>query len=1113
MSRFKFLIAFIFTLHISSFSQEIGRLPYQNFSHRDYLGHFQNWAIIQDSRGFIYSCNNNGVLEYDGNEWRKISINNVVARCIDIDSENRIWVGGQDQLGYLAPDSVGQLKYFSLNHLVDNNCLPFGMVRQVYATDQGIFFSTNNCLFRLKDGIIDHWMPKTFFHRTYHVFDRIFSVQPQVGLTVHTNDSLILVPGGNRFENIRIYAMVPYDNENILIATQSDGFFLYNTKALDSSTQLSDENQFLKPFYTSNDKYFKENWVYHGITMPNGWFAFGTYRGGVVIIDNKGQIIQHIGKEQGIQDETVWHLTLDNQDNIWLALNNGISYFTIQSPITSWDESLGIQGVLQSACWHNNKVYVSTNAGVFYKENNFFKRVNGILDLSWDITKVKSSDGKDYALVATGQGIFNLTNGKAELIKNGNVPAFNIYPSKSHSDIVFIGQYDGVGIAKYSNGVWNYLGRFDGVDGRVYSLVEDTNGVLWLTSFLKGIVRAEVSNPISLKFDHSELFSSLPHDPNFDEDAKLAIVNNELRVSSTKGLAKFDSVTNGFIPDTLLGDEFANGEYGVRIFLQDEFGTIWFESYKETHSRQIERANISEGNKFIRLKNEFNEIPRMIFYGVNVMDNRIVWIAGSDGLYRFDPSIRSRGIRIPEIYLRKVVFGNNKMVFGGSFSKPCADGQFDCFGYDQNLDSIPTIPYKSNTVSFYYSSPFYGQQGKMMYSCMLEGFDDHWSDWSTVNHKEYTNLPFGSYKFLVKSLSMYDVESSVEEYQFEIDRPWYHHPFVYVFYVLFIVLIILASVSIKTRMLKSSNIKLQNLVEQRTSELLLRQQDIVVKTEELIQQKEEIESQRDILEFQRIQSNASLKYALRIQEALLPPKQLLDGYFENFIIHKPKDVVSGDFYWYTNIIRKKDCGLRHYIAVADCTGHGVPGGFLSMIGSRVLNEIINEKKITDPAEILDNLDQLFGSIVNRDSKDDLDGMDISLCCIDQITDGRYLVTFSGANRPICYHKSGSSSVTVIKGSRKTIGGVYPNIDKNFQNHLIDLAKGDSLYLFTDGITDQNNEFGKRFTSNKFYNLLEKSIELDKSMEEISDKVLNVYNSFKGDTLQRDDFTIIGLKFR
>jgi serine phosphatase RsbU (regulator of sigma subunit) len=851
--------------------------------------------------------------------------------------------------------------------------------------------------------------------------------------------------------------------------------------------------------------------VYHGIKLPNGWFAFGTYRGGAVVINSQGDVIQYIGKEQGIQDETVWHITLDDQDNLWLALNNGISYSAIKSPITSWDVTMGIQGVLQSVNEYDGILYVTTNAGTFYKENNIFHRVKGILNLSWDITNVTSSDTKVASLVATGDGIYQLNGKSASLIKNGNVPTFRIYQSKYHPNIVYLGLYDGLGVAAYEKGEWKYLGRFEGVAGRVYSVTEDNYNNLWFTSWSRSIVRAEVSNPRSLIFNNKEDFSNLPNNPNIDEDTKIVLIGNELKVSSTKGLSYFDTISMTFKPDYSLGSEFAEGEKGVRIFLQDSIGNLWFESYDEMHSRAIERAVKGDGEELIRIPNEFNEIPKMIFYGVNVQNDNIVWIAGADGLYRFDPTIRSRGIKIPHVLIRKVFAGQKQLLFGGAFALPCNDGYYLCTGDNQSSQNIPQLPYKLNTVSFHFSSPFFGQKDKMQFSFMLEGYDEDWSEWSPLLQKEYTNLPYGSYKFMVKTLSVYDVESSVTSYSFEIERPWYWHPLVFFMYFLLLLIIVALSVAVKTRMLKASNLKLQGIVDQRTNEMLIQQRDILGKTEELIQQKEEIETQRDILQHQSLKTSASIQYALTIQQAILPERKILDNYFENFLIYKPKDVVSGDFYWFSSLPSKVGKGKRLFIAVVDCTGHGVPGAFMSMIGSRMLSEIVNERKIYDPAAILTELDKMLDQVLHHDSSNNFDGMDVCLCAIDQITPEQYLVTFAGANRLVSYYKQGSKSITSIRGNRKSIGGFYPNIDNAFENHLIDMASGDTLFLYSDGIIDQNNQFDKKFTSSRLNTLFMANIE--GNMDKMGNTINSVFTRFVGDTPQRDDITLVGIRLK
>ncbi|HOP03809.1 MAG TPA: SpoIIE family protein phosphatase [Tenuifilaceae bacterium] len=1110
MQRFFFIIQIIVTLlsvSIKISAQEIGQLSLKNFTHREYLGHSQNWAVVQDYRGLIYVANNTGVLEYDGHTWRTIPINGALARCLDTDNNGRVWVGGQDELGYIAADSSNTMRYFSLNHLIDDACKPLGLVRQVYVTPMGIFFSTNNCIIRITEGTSVSWFPKTIFHRTYFVSNNIYTIQPNVGLTILEEDSLRLVPKGDMFDKIRIYCMVPFDRNHILLGTQNSGFFLYNTSALTDNTIPPDS--IIKPFNTSNNQFFKDNWVYNGIRLPNGDFAIGTYRGGVAVFNSAGQINHFIGKEQGLQDESIWYINHDSQENIWLALNNGISYASINSQITYFNESMGYQGVLQSVVRHNGKILVSSNAGVFALEGKRFKRVDGILNLSWEMKNVTSSNGKIATLAATGDGIYEIIGGKAELIQNGASPAFSILQSKFHKNIVYVGLYDGLGILTYKNGQWEFVGKLNNISGRIYSVDEDNEGNIWFIVRYNGVYKIKISNPLSLQVEETDVFVKLPHSPKFDEDARVNYIYGSIKVSTEKGLSQFQPLSQSFVADSSLGTEFTDGNTGIRIYTSDAKGNLWFEAFRESHTRWIERAVMNSEGTFLRIPGELNAIPKMIFYGVYNESNGVTWIAGSDALFRFDPEVNKGGRKIPRVLIRKVNISNNGTLFGGAFFQPCSDGYTNCTGTLQPSNEFPILSYANNSISFDFSSPYFDNENRTLFSFMLKGFDETWSEWIPMKHKEYTNLTYGTYQFMVKALSIYDIESPVATYSFTILRPWYHHPAAYFFYIVLLILIISISVGIKTKMLKTSNLRLQKLVAQRTKEISEQQTDILEKNEELTQQKEELQSQRDELQEQNKQIRASLQYALTIQQAILPEKQTLNKYFENFVVFKPKDVVSGDFFWFSHLKNQVNNVEKLFVAVVDCTGHGVPGAFMSLIGNRMLSEIINERKIFNPATILRELNNQLNIVLHQDSSENFDGMDVCLCSIEKANAEQFYVTFAGANRPLFYYTQGSDKINVVKGNRKSIGGLMPDIDNEFENKQIILSPNDMLFLCTDGLQDQNNDASKKFTSYRFHNLLLSNI--DKPMEEIGSTIIETYENFKGHAYQRDDITILGIK--
>ncbi|MEA2106617.1 MAG: SpoIIE family protein phosphatase [Bacteroidota bacterium] len=268
-------------------------------------------------------------------------------------------------------------------------------------------------------------------------------------------------------------------------------------------------------------------------------------------------------------------------------------------------------------------------------------------------------------------------------------------------------------------------------------------------------------------------------------------------------------------------------------------------------------------------------------------------------------------------------------------------------------------------------------------------------------------------------------------------------------------------------------------------------------------QKNHIQQQRDTLDLQNKKINSSIQYAKNIQRAILPVEKELNKIFEYFILYRPKDIVSGDFYWYAEI------NSTIYIAVIDCTGHGVPGAFMSMIGNRLFNEIVLVNKICDPAKILTILNVKIIEALKQKESDNSDGMDVCLVSINTNNNHKKVV-FSGAKRPLIIYKNQKNELMEIKGDRHSIGG-FKNDEqaKQFTSHEIDIELNDILYLSSDGLIDQNNEARKRFGSSKLKQLISENIShpLAKQKEMIEKELDN----FQGNVEQRDDITLLGLK--
>ncbi|MES2837754.1 MAG: SpoIIE family protein phosphatase [Bacteroidota bacterium] len=281
--------------------------------------------------------------------------------------------------------------------------------------------------------------------------------------------------------------------------------------------------------------------------------------------------------------------------------------------------------------------------------------------------------------------------------------------------------------------------------------------------------------------------------------------------------------------------------------------------------------------------------------------------------------------------------------------------------------------------------------------------------------------------------------------------------------------------------------------------IMLRYIKQIIEAEEeskrIIQESSEIISQKnkDILD--------SINYAKRIQNAILAPKEEVFSVFKNaFILYKPKDIVSGDFYYFSTVNNKA------ILAAADCTGHGVPGALMSMIGNDLLNHITKERKIEKPSEILDLLHKGITNVLKQDNKagETRDGMDIALLSFDFDNN---VLEYAGAYRSLTLVRDGV--LTEYKANKFPIGNAQQDRD-NFTNNTINLQKGDTFYFFTDGYADQfGGESGKKFMVKKFHNLLiECSKEDIKKQEQILDTAIE---NWKGDHEQVDDILVIGVR--
>jgi serine phosphatase RsbU (regulator of sigma subunit) len=359
-------------------------------------------------------------------------------------------------------------------------------------------------------------------------------------------------------------------------------------------------------------------------------------------------------------------------------------------------------------------------------------------------------------------------------------------------------------------------------------------------------------------------------------------------------------------------------------------------------------------------------------------------------------------------------------------------------------------------------------------------------DWSEVTESQsalYPRIEDGEYTFLLKAFGANGATNIIPvsftiKVKLPVWKTWW--------FITLGVIIIILSVIVIIKYREKKQREIQEYLEQRLDE----------RTREVVEQKEEIETKnRDITD--------SINYAQRIQASILPPiKRLQLNFSGSFIFYQPRDIVSGDFYWFDRINDNK-----FIIVCADSTGHGVPGAFMSMIGTTLIKDICMREEINSPSAILRELDHELRATLNQniDVEQSNDGMDIIVCEINIKTD--YL-RYASAMRPMIVYRNGEQ--IYVKGSRSSVGGQYDKEDKIFKDEGIQLDKGDLLYMFSDGYPDQfGGSVGKKFKMARLKNLLRDINQ--KPMEEQYEYVKSTFNLWREDFEQVDDVLFMGIK--
>lgn len=1077
MKRFTIIFVLILlTVDLSAQINKFGVPLIKNYSIETTHGSEQAWCITKDKFGNIYFGNQErGVTRYDGTKWSNIQIGNN-PRIYSLASDDRgiVYIGAAYEFGYLQPDQKGTIQYVSLANRIDS--IP--EIQQVWSVatfKEKVYYQTPKFIYVYdiqSDSLSKISLAKFNINNAYHIVnisDHLIFSDNSKGMFELLDTLVSPLPGGDFFKRKSCTVILRYDDDQVMVGTFGDGLFLYNFVTGKVNPNIIDPS--------INDK-LKNVKIYSGTKLENDLFAIGTTdKEGILIINKSGELIEQINTDNSdLEENQVLALYCDNKDNseLWISTFGVISKAYLF--LKKFSDKQGIESAVNEICRFQSSYYLSTDAGILksYIDNNnnlSFKELEGIRDQVFPLKVIKTRNS-EFILAGSITGIFQINkDGSISNLESlcNNLPVKKltaastkkIVQSAIDPNVVYFGpEQRGILIFRYEEGKWKYINRIKNIPGVISGIVEKEEGGLWFLS-------DDPSGLFSLTFKGNDTtLVKLGSDDGVAEADlnSLALINHELYVSTGTGIIRYDKTTDKFISDNSLTNGFSESKYAQNLYLDDD-GDLWYSGLDGKIVEVLFKNDKNGKHEYHGLLNLFPNAPSLDIKEfekeIFILKSKIIYVVDKSDLIPDTTKVNTSFVRI--------TVGTDSTILNGSFYKSI-DKDRRLPTITTNQSSIPEFGYDMNKISFEWTTPYFTEELQTEYSCKLEGFDDDWSKWEGISlgitmeafysKKEYNNLPYGHYSFKVRTRTLTGLIGNDLSYSFIILKPWYATIYAWIGFALIAFGIIIAIIKAYTRKLKNENIRLEGIVAERTA--------VVVK------QKEELES--------------SIHYARRIQMALLPSESILSENIKNyFILFKPRDIVSGDFYW---MIKKNN---RLYIVAADCTGHGVPGAFMSLLGMSFLDEIIGKEMAPRADHVLSELRlHVTESLKQVGGADEAkDGMDMGLLVFDFNVSR---IEFSGAYNPCFrvrkmtedearnYHdddmemadgsmSNGKYLLETLYASKMPIG-ISSRMNEQFVFYDWSIEKGISYYLFSDGYIDQfGGPHARKFMKKNFKRLI------------------------------------------
>lgn len=1115
MNKIKIYYSFFFILSfLFSFSQKED-IQFEHLSMKDGLSMNPVMAITQDSKGFLWFGSQDGLNKYDGykfevfktsdNDSTSISDNFITSLCSD--NSGRLWIGTLKGLNVYNPKTNSFKRFITTCNNYNCTkiyCLYKDKTGLIWiGTEKGLalfnpqteeFLSVNSrfkgmtdlgqktILCISQDSKNNYWIGTTSGLIKYEPSSaevKNFYSKSDNGLS----NNIVLSFHEDKLGDIWVGTLDGLNKFDTKTEKFSYQYFKKQTESLTSTKQ----NKAIEGtnIYSIVNNY-GGNTIRNILETDDGMFWIGTDMELVIYNPINGNYINYkkdLINPSGINDHFIRSMYIDRSKNIWIGtLGNGLNKANLKpQKFRHYQKKVNNQfslseNYVRSICedefggmWIGtlvgglNKYSISSDS--FYRFQKPTLSDNNVWSLCYD----KISKG---LWIGTNNGL-DLLDLKKNTIKHYRHTEDN---EKSISDNTIRNLF----IDSNGNlwcGTENGLNKFDrktetfisytpqnsGIsDPTVWKIVEDKSGMLWLATN-DGL---NSFNPISEKFTNYKKNEkddkSLSHN-----GVRTLLIDSEeiLWIGTQNGLNKFDFAKKQF---KRYNEKDGLPNSFIYAIIEDKNHHLWISSNKGISQYNKSTNTFKNHDIFDGLQDyEFN--TNACYYS----SKGDMYFGGPNGMNVFNPDKLSTNN-----YIAPVVFTTIKIL----------DKEYKLTAASELKEM--TLNYEQNILYFEFSSLDYTNSSRNQYLYKMEGFNEDWVNAGNVRFINYTNLNPGVYTFKVKGSNSDGVWNPEEiSIKITITPPFWKTMWFYALCVITIILGVFFYIKYRTKKLIKTKLLLEAKVKQRTLQ---------------------VENQKSELEQKNKDITDSINYAKRIQNAVLPDeKQFTTEFPDAFVYFKPRDIVSGDLFWIAKVKTSSDPPIfLKVVAAADCTGHGVPGAFMSLMTTELLNNSVKNPDINSPSDLLAFINKKLPEGLNKNNKEKInDGLDIAVCAIDFEAGKIY---YGGANRPVwILRKSDPGEMEEIKATKASIGAYTPP-EQIFETHVINIEPGDKIYLFTDGITDQfGGEKGKKFSKARLKNTILESANLNMSQQR--EYLENVIMNWQGTKEQVDDILVIGIE--